>query len=420
MLSEEPQNPQSAPKPPSKGLRASMEKTIGFIMKNGPDFEKKLIENDKNGMFSFLDPKDSHHEFYLNLLEKARKAKKPEPSQLQTENTEQKKRIVELSFISNMPPMSLRDMKIMRLTAQAVAVNGNDYADSFYRHAEKTGRKNQFAFLRKNHTYHPLYENYVNWYRGLIDFSGVAGSKLERKILDSLQVTEDELLGRSLERAAYEKKNKLKKENQEAEVMARQEHYASINWQDFAYVARVKFDAIDEVSELSAPLTLEEVMSRSLATKNKNLELEKLASRPQKPEELVVEEKDDGNSALNEPMLTLNYGGPKGVSGHKVPEGMKVKAKGESRLKRKLMPAPRKILCPFTGEQILEAEFDSHLRVILRDPRYQEQQENYMRKNFSYASNLTTEQVYENIKNLVRSSRQSEEEAAAQNKRART
>lgn len=422
MLSQEPENHKMPPKPLSKSLRQSIDKTIGFVLKNGPEFEKKLIENDKNGLFSFLDPKDENHEHYLKFLKKAQEEQKAQQSvRPNSGSTEPKKRITDLSFIANMPPMSLQDMKIMRLTAQAVAVNGDDYASGFYKYAEKTGRKSQFAFLRSTHTYYPLYRNYVDWYKGILDYSGIAGSKLERKILDSLEVTEAELLGRSLDRAAYEKKNKLKKQNQEAEIMARQEHYASINWQDFTFVARVNFDAIDEVSELPVPLSLEEVMSRSLVTKNKTLELEKLASIPQNLEldEAAIEE-EDGNSVFNAPMLKLNQGGPTGSSGHKAPEGMKIRAKGESRLKRKIAPKPRTILCPFTGEQILEAEFDSHLRVILRDPRYQEQQENYMRKNFSYASNLTTEEVYENIKNLVRSSRQSEEEEAAQNKRART
>lgn len=51
---------------------------------------------------------------------------------------------------------------------------------------------------------------------------------------------------------------------------------------------------------------------------------------------------------------------------------------------------------------IPELKFDNHLKTLLRDPRYKQEQDNFIRKNFSYASNLTTDQVYENIKRLVR------------------
>lgn len=60
------------------------------------------------------------------------------------------------------------------------------------------------------------------------------------------------------------------------------------------------------------------------------------------------------------------------------------------------------IKCPITGKFIPELQFDNHLKVLLRDPRYKEQQDNFVRKNFTYSSNLTTDEVYDNIKRLAR------------------
>lgn len=399
---------------PPRAMRESMQKTARFILKNGPDFEKKLIENDKNALFTFLNPEDIHHKYYQSVLkrQKIELKNKPELSKDPGQkSTPARKQPIDLSFISNLPPMSFRDLQVMKLTAKAVAANGDDYSTGFQKHIEKTGRQTEFAFLRPKHSYYKLYKHYLDWYKGLIDYSGGAGSNLEKKITDALNLTLDGLMTRAYERAAFEKSTKIAKRNKEAEILARQEHYASINWQDFTLVARVNFDAVDEVSELPAPLTLEEVMSRSLATRAKTLELKSVPSAKQPfefTEEIISSGKADEVHAPNEEM----------TAGRKAPKGMKIKAAGESRLKRKEL-SKSTITCPLTGEKIAEDEFDNHLKTILRDPRYQEQQDNYMRKNFTYASNLTTDQVYENIKNLVKKANFSEEEQAVRAKRSK-
>lgn len=55
---------------------------------------------------------------------------------------------------------------------------------------------------------------------------------------------------------------------------------------------------------------------------------------------------------------------------------------------------------------------------MLRDPRYKKEQENYIRKNFSYASNITTDQVYENIKRFVKKRANVEDENPKKKKKA--
>lgn len=407
----------------SRALKASMEKTIGFILKNGPDFEKKLLANDKSGLFTFLLPDDKNHRTFKNLLErrKASEDKSASPtvgSDLSDE--ESKKRPVDLSFIIDMPPISQRDLKIIRLTAQSVAANDEGYEEAFYKHVERIGKGIQFAFLHNQHTYHPLYKHHLDWYRGIIDYSNGAASKFEEKIIDALYLTEDDLLSRSFDRASYEKLARLSKRKEEAEIMSRQEHYASIDWQDFKFVARVNFDTIDDFSELAAPISQKEVMARSLAVRSKRLELPHDVPAQKSRENINrpggVEE-DESFSALNEPMLRLNSEALNGTSGHQPMKGMKIKAAGEKRLMRSGQNRGEITLTsPSAGEE-LEQKYDAHLRDNMRHPRYKEQQDNYLRKNFTYTSNLTTEKVHENINNLVRRPDESEEEEAAKTKK---
>lgn len=395
-----------------RALRESIQKTVKFILKNGPDFQTKLVANDKDGLFSFLDPNNEHHEYYKQVLERSRVEEQKTTATLKESEEAQPlpiRKPIDLSFIQGLPIINNRDLQILKLTAQALAANDDEYANGFKKHTEKTGRKLQFAFLEPNHSYYSLFKHYLDWYRGIIDYSEGAGSILEEKILDSLNLTEDELLNRSFDRAVYEKSNKITKQNQEAELKLKQEHYASIDWQDFLFAARINFDAIDEVTELAAPLVLEDVMSRSLAVRAKTLEI---PSGGQTKQTIIVQEATDSVNSMDSGVPENNLAPQTHISQPPL-KGMKVRAAGESRLKRKEQSVQEKTLvCPFTGQNIPEVMFDSHLRNILRDPRYKEQQENYMLKNFKYASNLSTEQVYENIKSLVRGQSRSEEEEA--------
>ncbi|KAM9924349.1 hypothetical protein OXX59_004591 [Metschnikowia pulcherrima] len=213
-------------------------------------------------------------------------------------------------------------------------------------------------------------------------------------------------------RAAYEKRHKIKEKSREQEIKKRQLHYASIDWQDFSFVSKIKFDAIDEVSELPLPMSLESVVYRSLEAKSKQLELEI-------GEKAAENSIDKSEIRRNEPTSKGNSSEEKNHVPPNVPKGMKIKAAGESRLKRRSNEKQGKdsIRCPITGELVPTDQFDTHLKTLLRDPRYKEQQENFVRKNFTYASNLTTDQVFDNIKRLVRKRDQSEEEEAADKKR---
>lgn len=389
---------------PPDAVRATIEKTVQYVKKNGASFEDKLRQNDTQGKFAFLDASDPHHAYYKSLLEsalapaKAENGKAAEP--LAAPDT--------LLFATELPPVSAQDLEIIKAVARYVASNSDKHGESFHRHMERTGKRSQFAFMNRKHTLYGLFQNYVRQYRAILDRAqGKAVASIDRYLAASVL----ELYTRAYTRAAYEKKHKIEQKSRESEERAVRLHYASIDWQDFTFVAKVNFDAVDEVSELAVPLLREAVMYRLLQSRSKEIELE-TAPAAAKDEE-KGKEKENGENGENGENHNGENGNERSVPG--VPKGMKIRAAGESRLKRK-REGEKLIQCPITGKQIPELQFDTHLKVLLRDPRYQEQQDNFVKKNFTYLSNLTTDQVYENIKRLVSKRTRSEEEEVAQKK----
>lgn len=382
---------------PPASLKETIEKTAKYVLKNGTAFEAKLINNDKDGQFSFLHKADAFHPYYKQKLEAAatgshqgmEKPSNPQEAAPQPRN---------LEFLTPLPPVSTYDNEIIKTTALYIACNSDKHIDPLRRHMERKGKRSQFAFLNKDHTLHLLFQQYIKQYSAIVDTATSADGK--EKLGQKLHANRAELYRSSYARAVYEKKHKVAAKAKEEQTKQTQLHFASIDWQDFALVAKVNFSAIDEVSELALPITREDVVYRSLETRSKEFELDHEIKAPEKqmPQNSVTENNEE-----------IDRQKEVAASEYKIPKGMKIRAAGESRLKKK-KATERTIQCPITGKKIPELQFDNHLRVLLRDPSYKEQQDNFMKKNFTYSSNLTTDQVYENIKRLVKKRERSEEE----------
>lgn len=391
---------------PPQDVKTTIEKTVQYVRKNGVSFEEKLLANDPDGKFGFLNESNPHNAYYKSVLEgqptskNGHKTLKNEAPAKEIDTPDQ------LLFVTDLPPLSNHDLDVIKLTAQYIACNTPKHAEALQRYMTKKGNRSQFAFLSRGHSLHPLFQSYCKQYQAIIDVakSNKEGTKATSKgdknavhIDKLINSTPQDLFERAYRRAAFEKKNKNEKKAQESEDRKAQLQYALIDWQDFAFVAKINFHAVDEVTELAVPLLREDVMYRALLAKSRDLQLETAQTQP-KPEE-------------PKPKDELVHSPPPAPAS--VPKGMKIRAAGETRLKRKQKTSSggeKTIQCPITGQQIPELEFDHHLKVLLRDPKYKEQQDNFVKKNFTYASNLTTDQVYENIKRLVRKRGLSEEE----------
>lgn len=361
---------------PPESVRSTIDKTAAYVLKNGPSFEQRLKESNEKDKFAFLFEENPFYAYYRSKLGSL-DAKGPENGPTLKPQEAQKPQ--ELRFLTDLPPVSAEDVDVIKITALFAAKNSLDYLKPLLQHQRKRGIHHQFEFLNESHSLHKLFLQYVEQYKLVLAFyedeNSANGSYIKEKVDSS-----DTFLDRAFSRAQYEKQHKQKLQDQQKAKQDKQRQYVSVDWQDFALVGKIEFSAVDEVTELAVPLKKDDLVYRSLLSKSKALELATAKPEPVKPAE-------------KEPPI-----GPQ-------PKGMKIRAAGESRLKRNrdspLATEPM-IRCPLTEQLIPELQFDNHLRVLLRDPRYKEQQDNYLRKNFTYASNLTSDQVYDNIQRLAR------------------
>lgn len=363
---------------PPESVRSTIDKTAAYVLKNGPTFEQRLRESSEKEKFAFLFEDSPFHAYYRSkigssdpkVLENGRPAK-PQEAQ----------KPPNLLFLTDAPPVSAEDADVIKITALFAAKNSNDYLKPLLAHQRKRGKHHQFEFLNEAHSLHKLFLQYVEQYKLVLAYYEDENSSSLQHMKEKLD-TPEAFLDRAFSRAQYEKQHKQKLQDEHKATQDKQRQYVSIDWQDFALVGKIEFSAVDRVTELAVPLKKDDLVYRSLLSKNQALEL---ATAKPDPAKLV--------KAVEKEALI----GPQ-------PKGMKIRAAGESRLKRNrdALAAENMIKCPLTEQLIPELKFDTHLRVLLRDPRYKEQQENYLRKNFTYASNLTTDQVYENIQRLAR------------------
>ena len=375
---------------PPNSVKQVIEKTVHFVQKNGPDFEKRLQKNSGSSeKFKFFEPNNEYHEYYMKKLngelDDNDSHKERDPT---TRAAKKEYKPFDFHFITKLPLVTSLDLDIIKLTAVYTAINGDNYVDKILESRRMVRDTAQFEFLNKRHSLHSLFEAYVEQYRLVLDLFKDRRDRTE-DILQRLESGED-ILKEAASRAVYEKKHKVKAKQEREEEEQKKFSYASINWQDFSIVGKVDFGVVDQVSELPASISREDLLYRTLEAKHRSLELSTEESVPSGEQEIEsafpVEEKD---------RITK-------------PKGMKIKAAGTSRLKNRSPTvktsehSQRTIICPLSGKLIPELKFDEHLRTLLRDPRYREQQDNYIRKNFTYAPNISTDEVYENIKRLAR------------------
>lgn len=356
-------------KAPLGDVKDNIDKTVEYVLKNGESFEERLKSNPEK--FPFIVNGDEFYQYYEWKL-----GRLPQDNSIKDASNElsipveeaKEEKVEDLEFLVNKGTIPPIDYETMKLSALFVARNGPNYLKPLHSHLSGS---RQFDFLSPNHSYHPLFKQLVTQYEKTIDI-----------ISNPQPLPKRDLFKDSYLRAKYSKRDKLKEESESQKFKERQLQYASIDWQDFTVVGKIEFNSVDQVIELPASLKREDLIRRSLEERSKGLELQILtAPAPEEPT-VVTEEKED----VVEPV-------PKGI----VPG--KIRSAGESRLKK---TKTKTIICPITGKHIEESKFDEHLKILLRDPNYLVQKQNYINKNFKYGSNLNDDEVYENIKRLTK------------------
>lgn len=262
---------------PPRDIRAIVEKTAGYVARNGPAFEDRIREKEKhNPKFSFLSAKDAYFPFYEWRLQEVRegrgtavsagRAGEVVPAQ-EPEKPKGPAAPPDFHFSARMPNISAQDLDVVRLTALFVAKNGRSFMTTL---SQKETRNYQFDFLRPQHSLYQFFSRLVDQYTLLLQSASADGEKAKKaRTLDLEHNANDRfnILGRAKQRAEWVKFQEEQKQKKEEEAEKEKLEYAQIDWHDFVVVETVLFEDADEQADLPPPTSLNDLQSASLEQK---------------------------------------------------------------------------------------------------------------------------------------------------------
>ncbi len=345
---------------PPPAIKEIILKTATYVHRNGKEFETKIRENESNNnKFTFVNENDPYNKYYNFVLDNIETfievsgENRSADAEKQHED-EQVEPPLELDFLVELPPITSKDLEIIKLTALFVAKNGENYINQIKnKYKDQTA---QFSFLNDTHSFHQLFLSFLKQYRKLIN------SK------DEIDLDHD-VLEESYKRAKFNEINKINTVKSKEIEEAKKLKYASIDWQDFIVVETINITDIDSHTEFPLPLTIADLQYRSLEQKSQDISIPSVTP--------IADTKETSAKP------------------------MKIRSYGETRLKRGQQSQGEKLVeCPITGKLIPESNFERHMQILLRDPKYKQEKLNYESKIKN--SNLSTSEVVSNIKNLFK------------------
>ena len=262
---------------PPRDIRAIVEKTAGYVARNGAVFEDRIREKEKhNPKFSFLSINDAYNGFYAWRLHEIKEgrgtavsagrvgeaAPAPEPEKPQGPAPPP-----DFHFSARMPNISAQDLEVVKLTALFVAKNGRSFMTTL---SQKETRNYQFDFLRPQHSLYQFFSRLVDQYTLLLQAASVEGEKAQKTRMEELNENAKarfNVLERAKKRAEWVKFQEEQKHKKEEEAEKEKLEYAQIDWHDFVVVETVLFEEADDHADLPPPTSLNDLQSASLEQK---------------------------------------------------------------------------------------------------------------------------------------------------------
>ncbi|EHK22709.1 uncharacterized protein TRIVIDRAFT_180017 [Trichoderma virens Gv29-8] len=445
---------------PPREIRNILEKTAGYVARNGSVFEDRIREKERqNPKFSFLSLEDAYHAYYQWRLSEIRSGRGTDIAAGRVgesiapvpEKPKGPPKPPDFQFCARMPHINQKDLDVIRLTALFVAKNGRQFMTQL---AQREAGNPQFQFLIPNHTFHNFFQHIVDQYTLLLRASGLdgEGGKLQEERTAELQLNIKDkfhVLKRAKERAEYTKYMEAERKKREAEEEVEKAEFARIDWGDFVIVETITFSDADESANLPPPTTLGDLQYASLEDRNKasisaNLRIEE--AMPGDEDELqnaVVEAAPPASFPLpvhtgyapqqQQPQLPSPvpvYGAElqqpqKSAQEEEESRRIQERSEAQSRVQQAHSEArgglgPMKIrenyvpraaqkaatkqgmqmaLCPNCKQQIPLNELEAHMRIELLDPSWKEQK---AKAESRYAtSNIAHVDVANNLKRLA-------------------
>ncbi|KAL8930524.1 MAG: hypothetical protein Q9208_000708 [Pyrenodesmia sp. 3 TL-2023] len=436
---------------PPRDIRAIVEKTAGYVARNGAVFEDRIREKEKhNPKFSFLSANDAYNPFYawrLNEIKEGRgsavsagrvgeAAVAPEP-----EKPKGPAAPPEFHFSARMPNISAQDLDVVKLTALFVAKNGRSFMTAL---SQKETRNYQFDFLRPQHSLYQFFSRLVDQYTLLLQAASAEGAKAQKLRIQELEKNVKDrfnILDAAKTRAAWVKFQEEQRQKKEQEGEKEKLEYAQIDWHDFVVVETVIFGDADDQADLPPPPSLNDLQSASLEQKAAM----SLQPHDRRIEEAMPTSEDYGLFYKHEeqrqmpppstvpsyptydmPQSTGYQHTPKAPAGareteehHAIIERAEARERAQAaqaaakggagqpmRIRNDYVPraqAKRQnvamAMCPNCNQQIPYDELEQHMRIELLDPRWKEQRLKSDQRQST--TNLSTSDVAANLKRLA-------------------
>ncbi|OJJ43432.1 hypothetical protein ASPZODRAFT_154618 [Penicilliopsis zonata CBS 506.65] len=261
---------------PPKDIRAIVEKTAGYVARNGAVFEDRVREKERNNpKFSFLNPDDAYAAFYQWRLVEIKEGRgtavsagRPgEAVSAEPAKPQGPEEPPEFHFSARMPIINAQDLEVVKLTALFVAKRGKSFMTTL---SQREARNYQFDFLRPQHSLYQFFTRLVDQYTILLRAEGLDAATSEKQRLEELEQNVNNkyrILDRAKQRAEWVKYQEQQKQKKEEEEEQERISYAQIDWHDFVVVETVLFTETDDQAELPPPTSLTDLQSASLEQK---------------------------------------------------------------------------------------------------------------------------------------------------------
>ncbi|KAK4991371.1 SF3a splicing factor complex subunit [Elasticomyces elasticus] len=233
---------------PPKEIRNIIEKTAGYVTRNGPAFEDRMRTraNLNDQKLSFLHATNRYNSFNNWRLSEVKTGRGTAPP--------------EFELSARMPNINALDLDVVKLTVLFVAKNRKNWTTQL---SQREAGNYQSNFLRPQHSLYQLQKKRI--------------AELQRNTKDRFHLSQ-----RAKQRAEWVKHVEAQEvQKEEVVVEAEKLVFAQIDWHAFVVIETVLFTEADDATDLPPPTSLNDLQIASLEQK---------AMMPLQPHNMRIEE----------------------------------------------------------------------------------------------------------------------------------
>ncbi|KAI5123285.1 hypothetical protein M0805_009306 [Coniferiporia weirii] len=397
---------------PPPDIKSIIDRTATFVARsaNPAQFEDKVREGQRSDpKFSFLNPADPYHGYYRNKMARVSQGEDEEapPDTEQTEKVLEEAKelpkggIIALEptppdFTLGLPPMNAVDLDIIKSTALFTARRGRSFLQTL---AAREARNYEFDFLRPTSPLFSVFNTLVEQYSKVL--------LPPKEMLERLQRGTEEgarwkMLGVSRQHAEWERVRREKEKKKQSDKEAERIAFAEIDWHDYAIVQTIEFTTADMNSELPPPMSVDEMISRTLAQKKMAAmimedtadEVEAVRARQAAEEQAAADAaaanevdgtmdvSDDEDAEVKERKKRDEEERQREMERARAIQATSMDASGPMKIRTDYVPKlgakgakVTMTTCSVCGQQVPVDELQEHMRIELLDPRWKSQRD---------------------------------------------